>query len=99
VETINKANFRLYFGLILFAVIAFILLNTSIFNDLNKGIKFISLASLLIISWLLYLKYAIPRCSKCGYSVFSVLEVKGFPIITKMKLNDGKCSWCGEKLD
>jgi hypothetical protein len=94
----DTAIIRMILGAVLFTALFIVLINAPINAGLNNQEKATVIGLLVLVGWFIYLKYAIPRCPKCGYSVISVFEIKGFPLIGKMPTGN-KCAWCGETLE
>lgn len=95
---VEIAKTRLVIGTVMSAILFIILINIPLSLGLNENEKFTSIGMAILIGWLFYLKYAIPRCPKCGYTVISALEIKGFPVFAKIP-SGNKCAWCGEAVD
>jgi len=48
--------------------------------------------------WLYVITKMIPKCPKCGYGLFSVIEVRNIPIIVRSWVAS-HCSGCGDRLE
>jgi hypothetical protein len=59
--------------------------------------SFIVTACIAGIFWIVYITKYIPRCPKCGYGYFSILEIKRVPVIVASRFSN-KCYGCGAKL-
>jgi len=95
---VDIAKTRLVIGIVLSATMFFLLSSIPLSFGFNENEKFTAIGLAIFIGWFFYLKYAIPRCPKCGYTVISALEIKGFPVFAKMP-SGNKCAWCGEEID
>lgn len=81
-------------GLLVFVLALEVTLPNEIYGVSSGWLTFIIVGA----CWLSYLRLFIPRCSKCGLGVFSIVEVAKFPIIVKSWVG-AKCFRCGEKLE
>ena len=81
------------FGLLLFLL----LLNEFLPPELFGVPKFHVIGLVMVVSWLIYITKAIPRCPKCGMGLFSVLEIRHVPVIVKSWIGP-RCSGCGANL-
>jgi len=93
----TRAYTVLYGGLIGLVVFAFVLghvLPPEIMGMPKEPVTgFIVLAS-----WFVFLTKAIPRCSRCGMGVLSLVEVGRVPVIVKSWVGS-HCSRCGAELE
>jgi ribosomal protein S27AE len=93
----KSAYFTLYGGLIIMLILA-LFLSVILPEEIYSTPRFIIVGIVTLITWLTYLAKVIPRCHKCGYGVFSVLEIKGVPIFAKTTVSK-HCSNCGAILE
>ncbi len=89
----KSAYFNLYGGLIIMLILA-VSLSAALPDEMYNIPKFIIVGLVTLFAWFIYLTKVIPRCHKCGYGVFSVLEIKGVPILAKATVSE-HCSNCG----
>ena len=95
-NTKNVAYLSIFKGLFLIFILG-LLLQLTLPPTILSMPKFIVLVVTVGVTWFVYLTLAIPRCHKCGYGVFSILEIKRVPIIVKSWVSDN-CSNCGVEL-
>ena len=83
-------------GLFLIALL-FLLLVLLLPDNIFFISSFYFIGAIVLITWMVYLAKAIPRCNNCGYGVFSIFEINNVPVIVKSIV--GKhCSNCGATL-
>ncbi len=92
----NKAYSRMYGGLIILFRLA-LGLRGVLPNDILGVPRFVLILTAIIVFWFLILIKLIPKCSKCGMGMFSIVELGYFPVILKPWVGTN-CAGCGESL-
>jgi hypothetical protein len=95
-ETIKSRAYSLMYGSLL-ALFVFASMLNFVLPPIFLGIpKFVFIAIVVGIIWLVVLAKFLPRCPQCGLGVFSYFEIAKIPVIVRSWVGSN-CSRCGEK--
>jgi len=93
----TRAYTVLYGGLIGLVLFAFVL-GHMLPPQIMGMPKLPVMGVIVLVSWFVFLTKAMPRCSRCGMGVLSLVEVGRVPVIVKSWVGS-HCSRCGAGLE